>query len=44
VVAALEMAPKLIGTVTPVVTIHIFDILVHHLKKGFGSIFKVVRV
>jgi hypothetical protein len=43
-VAALESAPKLIETVTPVVTIHIFDILVQHLKKGFWGILKMVRV
>jgi hypothetical protein len=44
VLAALKIDPKLIGTVTPMVTIHIFGILVKHLKKGFGGIFKMVRV
>lgn len=42
--AGLKIDPKLIETVTPVVTIHIFDILVQHLKKGFGGILKRVRV
>jgi hypothetical protein len=42
--AALKIDPKLIETVTPVVTRHIFGILVQHLKKGFGSILKVVSV
>jgi hypothetical protein len=44
VLAALKIDPKLIETVKPVVTIHIFDILVQHLKKGFGSILNMVRV
>jgi hypothetical protein len=44
VLAALKIDPKLIKTVTPVVAIHIFGILVKHLKKGFGGILKMVRV
>jgi hypothetical protein len=36
-VVALKIDPKLIETVTPVVTIHILAILVKHLKKGFGG-------
>jgi len=44
VLAALKIDPKLIETVTPMVTIHIFGILVKHLKKGFGGILKMVRV
>jgi hypothetical protein len=44
VLAALKINPKIIETVTPVVTVHIFGILVKHLKKGFGGTFKMVRV
>jgi hypothetical protein len=44
VLAGLEIDPKFIETVTPVVTIHIFGILVKHLKKGFGGILKMFPV
>jgi hypothetical protein len=44
VLAALKINPKLIETVRPVATIHIFGILVKHPKKGFGGILKMVRV
>jgi hypothetical protein len=44
VLAALKIDSRLIETVTPVVTIHIFGILVKHLKKGFGDTFKMVHV
>jgi hypothetical protein len=44
VLAGLKIDPKLIETVTPVVTTHAFGILVKHLKKGFGGILKRVRV
>jgi hypothetical protein len=44
VLTALKIGPKFIETVTPVVTIHLFGILVKRLKKGFEGILKMVRV
>jgi hypothetical protein len=44
VLAALKIDPKLIETVKPMDTIHIFGILVKQLKKGLVGIFKMVRV
>jgi hypothetical protein len=44
VLAALKIDPKLIETVTSVVTIHIFGILVKHLKKGFWGTLNMVHV
>jgi hypothetical protein len=38
----LKIDPKLIETVTPVITMHTFGMLVKHLKKGSGGILKMI--